>query len=251
MNGGRFSIGPVGHGTAYPFQEDHMPHARCLSWLLTGLCVILPLICQAAGNPTVDALSQGTVIQFSGKEAVSEPFAFDVTLATGDKALNFAQIVGQPLTIVVAPGRVASGMVESIEQVDHAAAQGQYRIRLAPALNRLKHRSASRTFYNVAAPQIVTAVLNEAGVQNVELRIAASLPPKEMTVQYQETDFMFVSRLLEEAGIHISLRAFSDRRQAGTERRECGISRSACGKTGICDGSQSGCRLLHAWPIPA
>ena len=42
----------------------------------------------AAGNPVVDALMQGTVVQFSGKEAISQPFDFDVTIATSDKNLR-------------------------------------------------------------------------------------------------------------------------------------------------------------------
>jgi type VI secretion system secreted protein VgrG len=179
-----------------------MRYGRLLLFFVVGLCATFPAFVAAAANPALDALAQGSVVQFSWKEAVSEPFTFDVTINTSDKALNFAQVVGQPLTIGVAPGRTVSGMVESIEQVDHATAQGQYRLHLTPALNRLKFRSTSRTFYNLNTIQVVTAVLKEAGVQNVELRMAANPPVNEMTVQYQETDFSFVSRLLEEAGIH-------------------------------------------------
>jgi uncharacterized protein involved in type VI secretion and phage assembly len=58
----------------------------------------------AAGNPSLDALAQGTVIQFSGKEAVSEPFTFDITVVSGEKTLNFALAVGQPFSMAVAPG---------------------------------------------------------------------------------------------------------------------------------------------------
>ena len=49
---------------------------------------------------------------------------------------------------------------------------------------------------------IVKTLLNEAGVPNFEFRVTTTLPAREMTVQYQENDFAFISRLLEEAGIH-------------------------------------------------
>lgn len=175
---------------------------RASSVLFSGVVLFSAFCAEAASNPALDALAQGSVVQFSGKEAVSEPFAFDVTIATKDKALNVGLAVGQPLTIAVAPGRSLSGMVESIEQVDSVEAQGLYRLRIAPGLNRLKYESTSRTFANMNPVQIITALLNEAGITNMEFRIAAALPTREITVQYHETDLAFLSRLLEEAGVH-------------------------------------------------
>jgi type VI secretion system secreted protein VgrG len=161
----------------------------------------VPAVVRAAGNPSVDTLAHGSVVQFSGKEAVSEPFVFDVTIATNDRALNFALVVGQPITMTVAPGRVVSGMIESIEQLDVTGAQGLYRIKLVPSVNRLTFRTASRTFYNMKIIDIVMAVTNAAGVSNVEARVNVN-PMREITFQHRETDLAFVSRLLEEAGIH-------------------------------------------------
>jgi len=174
---------------------------RCLM-LGVALCASVPTTVRAVGNPVVDALAQGTVVQFSGKEAVSEPFIFDLTIAANDKAINFSLVVGQPLTMAVAPGRIVSGIVESIEQLESPTVQGHYRLRLVPSLNRLKYRSTSRTFYGMTVLDVVKTLLNEAGVANIESRVAAASPPRELTVQYQESDFAFISRLLEEAGIH-------------------------------------------------
>lgn len=179
-----------------------MSHNCLLYFLFTGLLLVFPGIGQAAGNPSLDMLAQGTVVQFSGKEAVSEPFAFELTLASNDKAINFALVVGQPFTMAVAPGRAASGMIESIEQLEGPGVPGLYRLRLVPSLNRLKYRSTSRTFYGMTTLDVVKTLLNEAGVTNAEYRVTAAPPPRELTVQYQESDFAFISRLMEEAGIH-------------------------------------------------
>ena len=90
-----------------------MFHRRGFSVLFAGL-LLFPGMGQAAGNPALDTLAQGAVVQFSGKEAVSEPFVFELTIASIDKAINFALVVGQPFTMAVAPGRVVSGMIESV-----------------------------------------------------------------------------------------------------------------------------------------
>lgn len=174
-------------------------------WLL----LLFPGISVAGVNPVVDALSGGTVVQFSGKEAVSQAYEFDVIIATGDKNLAMASALGQPIVVPIAAGRAVAGMIERIEQVDAPGAQGLYRLHIASSLNRLKYRSASRTFYGKKPGDIAMQVLTEAGLpaSNVEFRLAASQQADQMTVQYQETDFAFLSRLMETAGIHYHIEA--------------------------------------------
>lgn len=184
-----------------------MRRVMCCVLFGVALYASVPAAARAAGNPVVDALAQGTVLQFSGKEAISQPFDFDVTLSTNDKNLNLALAVGQPIAIPVAPGRLVAGMIERIEQIDGPGAQGLYRLQIVPSAARLKYRSTSRTIYGKTVNEVATQVLNEAGIGNVELRVAAALPVEEMMVQYQESDFAFVSRLLEGAGLHYHVEA--------------------------------------------
>lgn len=173
---------------------------RVMWWIGLGLGV--PAGAQAAGNPVVDALSQGSVVQWSGKEAISQPFDFEVTVATNDKGLNLAGAVGQPVALTVMPGRLVAGMIERIEQVDGPGNQGLYRIQIVPGAARLKYRITSRTFFDKRVTDIAAQLLNEAGIGNVEQRVAASLPVEEVSLQYQESDLQFLSRLLEGAGLH-------------------------------------------------
>ena len=56
---------------------------RVLCCLIMFLAT-LPRMVHAAGNPVVDALAQGAVVQYSGKEAVSNGYDFELTIATGD-----------------------------------------------------------------------------------------------------------------------------------------------------------------------
>lgn len=167
-----------------------------------GFCTAVPQQVLGAGNPTIDVLSQGSVVEFTGKEAVSEPFSSDVTIATNDKGLNLTLAVGQRIALSVGPGRILGGMIERIEQVDGPGSQGLYRLRIVPVMQRLQYRTASRTFYGKTIVDVAAQLLNESGFTQVEVRIAGALPVEEMLVQYQESDFAFVSRLLEGAGIH-------------------------------------------------
>lgn len=156
----------------------------------------------AAGNPVVETLSQGAVVQWSGSEGISRPFSYDVTIATNDKALNLTLAAGQPIAVSLPPGHPVAGMIERIEQVDGPGQQGLYRVQIVPSAGRLKYRITSRTFYEKRITDIATQLLNEAGVTNVELRVATALPVEDMAVQYQESDLQFMSRLLEGAGLH-------------------------------------------------
>ena len=156
----------------------------------------------AATNADLEALSQGSVVQFTGTERISQPFAFDIELTVAHPALNFASVVGQPLRLGVAPSRTVAGMVESIEQVGVSGRQGRYRVRIVPALNRLSFRITSRTFADMTPVEIVNGLLNEAGMPGTETRIGNALSTREITVQYQESEFNFLSRLLEQKGIH-------------------------------------------------
>lgn len=170
--------------------------------VLVGLCVGGPITAYGAGNPVVDTLAQGTVLQFTGQEAISQPFQFDVTIGTNDKSLNMAIAVGQPIAVNLAPGRVLTGIVERLEQIDGPGSQGLYRLRIVPGLQRLQYRTTSRTLYGKNIADVTTQLLNEAGLTQIELRLAGALPTEDLLVQYQESELAFVSRLLENAGIH-------------------------------------------------
>jgi uncharacterized protein involved in type VI secretion and phage assembly len=85
----------------------------------------LSLNTQAATNPDLVALSHAKVVEFTGTERISQPFAFDLEVTVPNPALNFAKIVGQPLKLTVAKGRTIAGMVENIEQLGAIRRQGQ------------------------------------------------------------------------------------------------------------------------------
>lgn len=161
--------------------------------------LLVPL---AGANPDLAALSKARVIKFTGTERLSHPFSFDIEVTVPDPALNFSGVIGQPIRLQVTPGRIVAGMVEKLEQISVSGRQGQYRIWIVPSLNRMAYRSGSRTFSDMNPVQIVTGLLNEAGISGFETRLNGAMSAEEITVQYQESDLTFFSRLLESEGIH-------------------------------------------------
>jgi type VI secretion system secreted protein VgrG len=162
----------------------------------------LSLNAQAATNPDLDVLSRARVVKFTGTERISQPFVFDLDVTVPHPALNFAKVVGKPLRVTVAKGRTVAGIVGKIEQSGVTGRQGQYQVRLVPALNRLTYRIISRTFAEMNAVQIVNAVVNDASISGLESRISNTPTTQEISVQYQESEFAYISRLLENEGIH-------------------------------------------------
>ena len=174
-----------------------------LPYILTVVFfLILSSHAGAATNSAMAALEQGSVVRFAGQEAISQPFEFEVDLASPEKALNFAKVVGQTLPVRLAADRTLHGMVGSIEQVGLSGNNALYRIHLVPTVAKLKGRISSRTFANKKPQDIVAQLLSEAGISAFEFRLSGSYPLRELAVQYRETDFAFMSRILEAAGIH-------------------------------------------------
>ncbi|MEX2494288.1 MAG: type VI secretion system tip protein TssI/VgrG [Nitrospirales bacterium] len=156
----------------------------------------------AAPNTDLAALSRASVVQFTGTERISQPFVFDLDVTVANPALNLANIVGQPLKVTMAKDRTVAGIIEHIEQSGVTGPQGRYHVRLVPALKRLAYRINSRTFVDMNAVQIVNTVMNDAGISDLEIRLSNSVKAQDISVQYQESEFTYFSRLLEQEGIH-------------------------------------------------
>ena len=156
----------------------------------------------AATNPDLVALSKGRVIKFSGTEHISQPYVYDLEVTIPNPALNFANVVGQPLKLTVARRRAVAGIIERIEQLGVSGRNGTYRLRIVPPMNRLAYRITSRTFAEMETVDIVNALFDGANISGLEPRINNALSPQPISVQYQESELAYFSRLLEQDGIH-------------------------------------------------
>ena len=161
------------------------------------------------------------VLGFSGVERVSGLFEFVIDLVGERTSMaDFAQVVGAEATLEInaggteseSPGKrkihglvtrfSSSGAVTSVQ-----SAPGQtidymsYSMVLSPSLWNLTRASDNRIFQDKTGKQIVEAVLQGRGISNFALSVASALS-RTYCVQFAETDFAFVSRLLEDEGIY-------------------------------------------------
>jgi len=155
----------------------------------------------------VDGLSSTTwVARFEAREAISSLFEVSLLLTSDDKDIPFADVVGKSALLTLetdgSDPRYLHGMVARFRHADDGKKVTAYEAIVVPKLWRLKHRHDARIFQAEAVPDILQAVLSGAGVDDVRLALTGSYAPREYCVQYRESDFAFVSRLMEEEGIH-------------------------------------------------
>ena len=146
------------------------------------------------------------VLEFRGREAISQPYRFDLELVSERPDLDLVSLLHRPAFLAFAPdGSGVHGLVHQAAQGESGKRLTRYRLTLVPQLAYLAHRTNQRIFQHLTVPQIVAQVLEEHGIQADAYRFGLGpviYPPREYCVQYDETDLHFIQRLCEEEGIH-------------------------------------------------
>jgi type VI secretion system secreted protein VgrG len=151
--------------------------------------------------------------RFAGSEGLGRLFSFDLELLSDRRHdIDLDKVVGQPMTVRVqlpAGGeRYFNGVVSSFVQtaVGRAASDevySSYRATLVPWLWLLTRTANCRIFQEMTVPDIIKKIFSEYGFSGfVEDKLTATYPTWEYCVQYRETAFNFVSRLMEQEGIY-------------------------------------------------
>ena len=142
---------------------------------------------------------------FSGEEGISRLFRFDLDLLSTSESIDFAAIVGKNVTIRLTladdTDRYFNGFISRFAQGGRDANLVSYRAEMVPWLWFLTRTSDCRIFQKKKTPDIVRQIFDEMGFTDYKLQLYGDFVEREYCVQYRETDFNFVSRLLEEEGI--------------------------------------------------
>jgi len=136
---------------------------------------------------------------FTGREAISAPFRFDLDiLGPPDLDVRFASVVGGPMTVTVGGSQAEPRHFNGLVSRFSAGGRGLYRAELVPQLWLRTRTTNSRIFQQKSVPDILRQAL---GGLDVEFQLTGQYPARNYCVQYNESDFDFVSRLMEEEGI--------------------------------------------------
>lgn len=147
--------------------------------------------------------------RFYGVERVNEPYCFTLDMHSQQLGLDFDDIIGSNFTVEFEYGhnkRYFGGIVGEIEQLqsttDGARSRAHYQLKVYPRLWLLKFGCDHQIFQNQTTVEIIMSVLQEQGVTAIEDKTTScGHVEREYCVQYGETYYDFVCRLMEEEGI--------------------------------------------------
>jgi len=146
------------------------------------------------------------VLEFTGREAISQPFVFELELISERRDLDLESLLHQPAFLALSPsGTGIHGLIYRIAQGDSGQRLTRYHVTLRPQLAYLAHRINQRIFQHLSVEKIISQVLEEHGIQSdaYKFQFGSSVyPEREYCVQYDESDLHFIQRLCEEEGIH-------------------------------------------------
>lgn len=130
----------------------------------------------------------------------------EVTMASERHDISSADLLGQNATVRMELGdkqtRHFNGYFMRFRQVAHEGGLAYYKGTLVPWLWFLTQYADCRIFQNQTVPDIVATVFRDRGFSDFEERLSGNYRQWEYCVQYRETEFDFVSRLMELEGIY-------------------------------------------------
>ncbi len=143
---------------------------------------------------------------FAGREEISRLFSFHLDFISDNASISATDIVGKTLTVnvVLADGstRYFHGHVSRFFAGDQDLDKRRnYRAEVVPWLWFLTRTSDCRIFQQKSAPDIIQQIFKDQGFSDFKVQLGGKHPMRDYCVQYRETDFNYISRLMEEEGI--------------------------------------------------
>ena len=149
---------------------------------------------------------------FRGHEEISRLFQFELSLLSHNHSIDFKKVIGGNVTVSIllenGEERFFNGIVASFSQNSgnvqvegSGAVFSQYTATIVPWLWLLTKTADLRIFQNKSSIDIIEQIFTEKGLSDYTKKLNGTYHPRTYCVQYRETDFSFISRLMEEEGI--------------------------------------------------
>jgi type VI secretion system secreted protein VgrG len=140
-----------------------------------------------------------------GEDRLSGLFHFTLEMVSEDNALDFQAVVGKSITATLTTSDNTehhfNGIVGRFSQEGTNARLTTYYAEIHPWLWLLTKTSDCRIYQNKSVPDIIKAVFSELQFNDFKDDLKKTHEPRDYCVQYNESAFNFVSRLMEEEGI--------------------------------------------------
>ncbi|HHN77115.1 MAG TPA: type VI secretion system tip protein VgrG [Phycisphaerales bacterium] len=142
------------------------------------------------------------------KESLGRPFDMQLDVLSDDPAIDADKLLGQNITVrcelpnLEGQSRYFNGLVASFQHAGVEEGMSIYRLRVVPWLWFLTRSSDCRIFQEKNAPDIIKQVFRDLGFSDFRQTLSEDYRLWDYCVQYRETAFNFVSRLMEQEGIY-------------------------------------------------
>ncbi len=149
-----------------------------------------------------------------GHEALARPSTYELTVLSKNRTLDAKDILGRAFDLVIefedAEGglheRHCQGHAVRFERAGHVGRHFEYRIGLRSWFWLLTKRSNSRILQDKKVLEVLDAVFEDSPIKRFKKTKADNVigthNPRRYCVQHQESDYQFISRLLEDEGIY-------------------------------------------------
>jgi type VI secretion system secreted protein VgrG len=142
---------------------------------------------------------------FTGQETLSKLFHFELELlADNATTVDFDKLIGQKVSFGVLgtdsrlAARDLNGIVTAFSQGKRDFNLTEFKMTIVPEVWKLTRKFRSRIFQHMTIPDLLKKILEGF---DVAYELQGTYEPREYITQYQESDFAFASRLMEEEGI--------------------------------------------------
>ncbi len=165
---------------------------------------------------SIDVGDEQVVLQrIDSEERLGKPFLVAATIIS-PLELDLYPHLGKPAALAVLEDgellRRFHGLVTSGEYLKETPAGHHYKLTIEPWTYYLAQNREMAIFQDKTVVEIIKDVIEGAGIQDVDYtRLSKSRVQRGYTVQYRESDFAFVSRLMEEEGLYYFFRHDADR----------------------------------------
>lgn len=151
------------------------------------------------------------ISRLSGAERLGQPYHYELSLLSEKGDLSADQILGKAVAVTCTlassdTDRVFHGLVSDFTQLSYGERFHEYQLTLRPWFWFLTRAADCRVFQDQTVPEIFQSLVKEMGFSDFELKLKGTYKKQAYCVQYRETAFNFLSRLLEQEGIYYFFR---------------------------------------------
>lgn len=146
---------------------------------------------------------------FEGSEGISRLYEYRIELSSENGSINAQDIVGKRVTLAILQAdmeteRYFDGFVSHFTKLptnpNHRSFY-EYEIKIVPWTWFLTRTTNCRIFQDKTVPQVIEEIFKDLSFSDFQIQLSGTHNSWTYCVQYRETAFNFISRLMEKEGI--------------------------------------------------